>query len=99
MWRVRPELLEGQGLEKNDVRPVGCERRGPHDFGEVGIAFVDESAGETPKEVPVAVFELPRPSSCQTKAAQKAREAIREALGLLPPSRAVASFERASGVR
>src|SRR5687768_3862012 len=37
MWRVRPDLLEGQGMEKNEVRPVGCERRGPHDFGDVGV--------------------------------------------------------------
>jgi hypothetical protein len=96
MWRVRPDLLEGQGLEKNEVRPVGCERRGPHDFGEVGVAFINEGDAKTTKDDRVALFELPQPDSCITKAAKHSREAVWEALRLLPSSKAVEGFERAS---
>ena len=38
LWRVRPAKL--QGVEQ-DQRPAGCERRGPHDFGEVSIGFAN----------------------------------------------------------
>jgi len=96
MWRVRPDLLEGQGLEKDEVRPVGCERRGPHDFGEVGVAFINEGDAKTTKDDRFAVFELPRPDSCTTRAAKQARETIWGALRLLPSSKAVEGFERAS---
>jgi hypothetical protein len=94
MWRVRPERL-GRILD-NEVRPLGCKRRGPHDFGEVSIAFINEGAAETAKDLPTALFELPWPDSCHTRAAKVARKAVREALGLLPKSRAVESFEGAS---
>jgi len=96
MWRVRPDLLEAQGLEKNEVRPVGCERRGPHDFGEVGVAFIKEGDDMTTKDDGVALFELPQPGSCTTRAAKLARETVWGALRLLPSSRAVEGFERAS---
>lgn len=96
MWRVRPEALEGQGFETSEVRPVGCERRGPHDFGEVGVAFVNEGVAETRKDDRIGVFELPQRNSCTTKAANLAREAVREALQLLPRSRAVEGFENSS---
>ncbi len=96
MWRVRPDLHEGQGLEKNEVRPLGCERRGPHDFGEVGVAFINEGDAKTIKDDRFAVFELPRPDSCTTRAAKRARETIWGALRLLPTSKAVEGFERAT---
>jgi hypothetical protein len=95
MWRFRPELLESQGLENNEVRPLGCERRGPHDFGEVNVAFFDEGDAKTTKGHRLAVFELPQPDSCTTRAAERSRETMREALRLLPISKAVESFERA----
>lgn len=96
IWRVRPDLLEGQGLEKEEVRPVGCERRGPHDFGEVGITFINEGDAKTIKDDRFALFELPRSDSCSTTAAEQARETIWRALRLLPPSKTVEGFERAS---
>ena len=95
IWRVRPDLLESQGLEKIEVRPVGCERRGPHDFGEVGVAFINEGDAKTTKDDRFAVFERPRPESCTTRAAKHARETIWGALRLLPSSKAVEGFERA----
>lgn len=94
MWRVRPERL-GRVLDI-EVRPLGCKRRGPHNFGEVGIAFIDEDDAVAAKDLPAALFELPWPDSCQTRAAKEARKLVREALRLLPSSRAVESFERAS---
>ena len=96
MWRVRPDLLEGQGLEKNEIRPVGCERRGPHDFGEVGVAFINEGDAKTTKDDRVALFELPQSDSCTTRAAKYARATVWGALRLLPSSKAVEGFERAS---
>lgn len=96
MWRVRPDLLEGQGLEKNEVRPVGCNRRGPHDFSEVGVAFINDGDTKNTKDDRVALFELPQPDSCTTSAAKHSREAVWEALRLLPPSKAVEGYERAS---
>lgn len=91
--RVRPNSLDGQGLEKAEVRPLGCERKGPHDFGEVGVAFISEGDAKTAR---VALFELPQPDSCATGAAKHARETVWAALRLLPASKAVEGFEHAS---
>lgn len=93
-WRVRPGKLEGQGLEKAEVRPVGCERRGPHDFGEVAVAFIDEGDATRTENDPFGVFELPRPDSCNTPAATEARAVVWRALRLLPQSQVVTGFER-----
>jgi hypothetical protein len=96
MWRVRPDSFEGQGLEKNEVRPAGCKRRGPHDFGDVGVAFISEGDAKTTKDDRIALFELPQPDSCTTRAAKHARVTVWQALRLLPSSKAVEAFERAS---
>ncbi|CAA9326409.1 MAG: hypothetical protein AVDCRST_MAG93-5982 [uncultured Chloroflexia bacterium] len=95
-WRVRPGKLEGQGLEKDEVRPAGCERRGPHDFGEVAVAFINERDPTGTGDDQVGLFELPRPASCSTPAATEARAVVWGALRLLPQSQVVAGFERTS---
>lgn len=96
MWRLRPAKLEGQGLEKDTVRPVGCERQGPHDFGEVGVAFINEADAGTTEDDRIGVFELPSPDSCNTAAATQSRKVVWQALRMLPKSKVVASFERTS---
>jgi len=96
LWRVRPGELEGQGLEKDEVRPVGCERRGPHDFGEVAVAFINEGDAARTDDDRFGVFELPRPDSCETPAAIEARSVVWRALQMLPQSQVVARFERTS---
>ncbi len=87
LWRVRPARLEGQGMGKSEVRPVGCERRDPHDFGEVGVGFITKQGTK-------GLFELPTPGSCNTPAATEARKVVWQALRLLPQSKVTASFER-----
>jgi len=94
MWRVRPGKLEGQGLDKDEVRPVGCERQGPHDFGEVGVAFFDEGDARASEDDRVGLFELPSANSCNRPAATEAREAVWDALRLLPKSKVAAGFDR-----
>jgi hypothetical protein len=96
LWRVRPGKLEGQGIEKAEVRPVGCERRGPHDFGEVAVAFINDEDATRTEDDQSGLFELPRPASCNTASAIEARTVVRRALRLLPQSQVVAGFERTS---
>ena len=95
-WRVRPGALEGQGLERDEVRPVGCERQGPHDFGEVGVAFINEGEATSIEDDQLGLFELPSPASCNTPAAIEARTIVWQALRLLPQSQVAARFERTS---
>jgi len=90
-WRVRPGKLEGV---VQDQRPVGCERQGPHDFGEITVAFIDEGSKPGIEDDKVGVFELPTSQSCNTPAAAEARKVVWEALGLLPKSKVAAAFER-----
>lgn len=96
MWRVRPAKLVGQGLDKDTVRPLGCERRGPHDFGEVSVGFIDEGDTKSIEDDQVGVFELPWDDSCNGPKATEAREVVWQALRLLPPSEVRESFELAS---
>ena len=93
LWRVRPPKLEGV---EQDQRPVGCERQGPHDFGEVAVAFIKEGDEPGIEDDEVGVFGLPRVRSCKTPAAVEARKVVREALRLLPKSKVAAAFERTS---
>ncbi len=94
-WRVRPGKLEGQGLEKAEVRPVGCQRRGPHDFGEIAVAFVNEDS-RPEQDGQAGIFELPSAASCNAPAALEARKVVWRALRMLPQSRVVMEFERTS---
>jgi hypothetical protein len=94
--RVRPaefETPENYG-EKYPTRPIGCERKGPHDFGEVSVAFTDEGQGSGVEDDQIRVFELPYPGSCNTPAAVEARKVIQHVLRLLPRSKVAADFNR-----
>lgn len=95
-WRLRPAQLDGQGLEKGEVRPLGCERQGPHDFGEVTVAFISEGDTTGIEDDRVGAFELPSPDSCNTPAATEARKVAWQALRLLPQSEVTATFEQTS---
>ncbi len=91
-WRLRPAKLEG--LEQWPARPIGCERQGPHDFGEIAIGFIHEGPKPGIDDDEVGLVELPTPQSCSTLAAAEARVVFREALALLPKSKVAAEFER-----
>jgi hypothetical protein len=92
LWRIRPAELEGM---EQDARPNGCKRRGPHDFGEVSVAFVKEGddAART-EDDQVGLFALPTVESCNTPAAAEARAVVGRALQLLPDSKVAAAFKR-----
>jgi hypothetical protein len=93
LWRVRPAELEGVDQE---ARPTGCERRGPHDFGEVTVGFVNEGDASGVEDDQIGIFELPTTESCSTSAAVEARAVVRRALQLLPESKVATAFERSS---
>ena len=94
MWRVRPATLEGQGLAKPEVRPVGCERQADHDFGEVSVTFVGEANPMPSGLARLGMFRLPSAHSCDTPAATEARAVVWNALRLLPETKVVAGFDR-----
>lgn len=89
--RLHPARLEGVD---QDARPLGCERQGPHDLGEVTIGFI--RAGDEPgiEDDEVGLFALPSPRSYDTPAAREARAVVRDVLQLLPRTRVAAAFER-----
>jgi hypothetical protein len=91
LWRVRPPKLEGV---EQDQRPLGCKRQGPHDDGEVTIGFVNEGNKPGIEDDQVGIFSLPDAQSCDASLAVEAREAVWEALRLLPKSKVAAEFER-----
>ena len=91
--RVRPAKFEGV---EQDQRPLGCERQGPHDFGEVAVAFIKDGGRPGIAGDEVGIFQLPTSESCNTVAAAEARKVVGKALALLPKSKVAASFERAS---
>lgn len=93
LWRVRPAKLEGV---EQDARPTGCERQGPHDFGEVTVGFVNEGEARGIEDDQVGIFALPSADSCNTPAAVEARAVVRRALQLLPRSRVESDYERAT---
>lgn len=93
LWRVRP--AEFGGVEQ-DTRPTGCERQGPHDFGEVTIGFVNEGPAIGIEDDQVGIFALPTAESCNTTAAIEARTVVSRALKLLPKSKVAAAFERSN---
>ena len=91
--RVRPSELEGV---EQDARPMGCKRRGPHDFGEVTIGFVNEGDASGIEDDQVGIFNLPTAESCSTQTAVEARAVVRGALRLLPKSKVAAAFDRST---
>lgn len=90
LWRVRPAKLESV---EQDARPTGCERQGPHDFGEVTVGFVNEGNTKGIEDDQVGIFELPTAESCNTSAAVEARAVVWRALQLFPKSNVAAAFE------
>lgn len=91
LLRVRPAKLEGV---EQDIRPLGCERRGPHDFGNVSVGFINEGEAAGIEDDEVGIFQLPFPESCSTPAADEARRVVRHALQLLPKSKVAFEYER-----
>ncbi len=91
LWRVRPAKLEGV---EQDQRPLGCKRRGPHDFGEVTIGFVNEGNKRGIEDDQVGIFSLPDSQSCDVPLAVEARAVVWDALRLLPKSKVAAGFDR-----
>jgi hypothetical protein len=91
LWRLRPEKLEG--IDSHEARPAGCERRGPHDFGELAVSFI--SAGHRPgvEDDLIGGFELPTAESCGSPQAVEARRVVREAMALFPASKVAEGFE------
>lgn len=92
LWRLRPARLEGQGMTRGEVRPEGCERQGPHDFGMIAVVFIDEGRGPSIEDDRLGAFELPDADSCSSPAAVEARSLIAQLFRLLPPSRVAAAF-------
>lgn len=92
LWRLRPATLED--LNAQEARPLGCERRGPHDFGELALIFIDEGRAPGIEDDRLGTFELPRPDSCNTEQAREARQLIRQVMESFPPSKVAAGFER-----
>jgi hypothetical protein len=93
LWRVRPAKLEGV---EQDARPTGCQRQGPHDFGEVTLGWVNEGDARGIEDDEVGIFSLPTGESCNTPAAVEARAAVWRALQLLPKSEVAAAYERST---
>lgn len=91
LWRLRPAKLEG--VDAHEVRPSGCERRGPHDFGELAVIFIDEGREAGVKDDRLGTFELPRRDSCSTPQAREARQLVRQVLDSFPPSTVAAGFK------
>lgn len=91
LLRLRPAKLEG--LDAHEARPSGCERQGPHDFGELAVIFVSEDGGPGVEDDRIGVFELPDPQSCSTPQAREARQLVRQVMDLFPPSKVAAGFE------
>ena len=94
LWRVRPAKFEG--VENYGTRPIGCERKGPHDFGEVAVAFTNEGQSSGMEDDQIGIFELPDPQSCNTPAAVEAMNVIQRVLQLLPKSKVAAEFARST---
>ena len=75
--RVHPERLGGV---EQDVRPLGCERLGSHDVGEITIGFIRPIGRPGIEDDEVGQFALPSSRSCDTPAAIEARRVVRNIL-------------------
>ena len=93
LWRVRPARLEG--IEQ-DARPLGCERQGPHDFGELAVVFINEGKNAGVDDDQVGIFELPSPDSCNTRHASESRRLLERVLKSFPASRVATEFPKAT---
>ena len=89
LWRIRPAPLPG--IEYL-TRPTGCQRRGPHDFGEITVAFFREEDRAGTGDHEIGIFDLPRPQSCNNRPAIEARDLVRRVLESFPPSQVAAGY-------
>lgn len=96
LWHLRPEELQrfDEGGFESETRPIGCYRRGPHDFGELAVVFTAEGPETGVEDDRLGIVELPRPDSCRSPAAIKARRLIQRLMHLFPRSKLPAQFER-----
>ena len=94
LWRVRPEKLVPLADLNSEARPVGCSRRGPHDFGELAVVFMAEGPKPGVDDDRLGDFELPRPKSCDTPEAVAARKLMQQVLDKFPHSKAPAELRR-----
>lgn len=89
-WRLRPEEFSADLLNDWPTLPLGCDRRGPHDFPEIWVIFLpDESKPEG------RAFDLPSTESCSSSAAQQARLLIEGAIASFPNSKITDEFNKA----
>ncbi len=94
LWRLRPATLEGQGLTKDETTPMGCQRQGPHDFGEFAVVFIDEGQKRGIEDDQLGAFDLPYGDSCNTPEASEARKLVARVLQSFPHSRVAAEFPK-----
>jgi hypothetical protein len=95
--RVHPERLEHRlKFLDREYRPTGCERTGPHDWGETRITFHNQGRAPGIEDDTLAVFALPTTANCNTHAAEEAREVVSKLLRTLPRSEVAAGFEESN---
>ena len=90
LWRLRPQHLSPSPMESEPLLPEGCERRGPHDQGDVTVTFLVSEEGPEG-----ASFELPEPSSCDSQNAKAARVLLSRVLSSFPHTKAEDAFREA----
>ncbi|MEP3050122.1 MAG: hypothetical protein ABJP48_02465 [Erythrobacter sp.] len=90
VWRLRPEKFSADLLNDWPTLPLGCERRGLHDYPEIWVIFLpDESKPEG------RTFDLPRTESCSSSAAEQSRLLIEGAVASFPNSMIANEFNKA----
>ncbi|HEX8124978.1 MAG TPA: hypothetical protein VF548_05285 [Allosphingosinicella sp.] len=65
LWRLRPARLEG--VDAHEARPLGCKRRGPHDFGEVAIVFIDQGISPGSNTIASVSSNSPAPKAAEPR--------------------------------
>lgn len=94
LWRLRPQVLTPDWVDEWSARPLGCKMQGPHDQGEVVVAYI---SGKNDDEG--ASFELPTVQSCDTPAARQARQLLQQVFSSFPNSEIVTEFHKAENKR
>lgn len=90
LWRLRPQAMTSDWMAEWAIRPIGCEIQGPHDQGDVVVAYISGDNGEEG-----AAFELPTVHSCDTPAAMQARQVLQQLFSSFPESPIVTEFHKA----
>lgn len=89
-WRLRPEKFAAELWNDWPTLPLGCDRRGPHDFPEMWVLFLPDTNKPAGR-----AFDLPATESCNSSAAQQARLLIEDAIATLPNSKIADEFHKA----